>query len=152
MGPGDTSGRTGYSGTPLAKKLGIKEGQALVLVSAPAGWEVPDVPEGIRLMRARADAKRITDADIVIAFFERASRLMHDGPLLAGRLAPRSSLWAAWPRRAGGHESDITENLLREVLLPVGVVDVKVAALDDHWSGLKFVWRKSTTRPGSARR
>ena len=57
-------------------------------------------------------------------------------------LAPTSALWIAWPRRAGGHRSDITDSLVRETLLPIGVVDVKVAALDEDWSGLKFVWRK----------
>ena len=59
------------------------------------------------------------------------------------QLGADSSLWVAWPRRAGGHQSDLTDQVLREVLLPVGVVDVKVAALDGDWSGLKFVWRRA---------
>ena len=61
---------------------------------------------------------------------------------MARRLAPAASLWLAWPRRAGGHHSDLTDQLLRDVLLPFGLVDVKVAALDHDWSGLKFVWRR----------
>ena len=63
-------------------------------------------------------------------------------PPLVGNLPKRSALWVAWPRKAGGHVSDINDNLVREVLLPTGVVDVKVAAIDADWSGLKFVWRK----------
>lgn len=150
-GTGNASKQAGYSGTPLAKKLGLKEGHALLLVGAPAGWGVPDLPAGVRVLRARPAGARVGEADVVIAFFERASRLLHDGPVLAGRLSRRSALWVAWPRRAGGHESDITENLLREVLLPVGVVDVKVAAVDENWSGLKFLWRKSPAGSATAR-
>ncbi len=70
------------------------------------------------------------------------ARVAADAPGLVGELADPSMLWIAWPRRAGGHESDITENALRELFLPLGVVDVKVAALGQDWSGLKFVRRK----------
>ena len=61
---------------------------------------------------------------------------------LAARITPRGALWLAWPRRAGGHLGDITDNEVRRIVLPLGLVDTKVAALDDDWSGLKFVWRK----------
>ena len=132
----------GYSGTPLARKLGLKEGHALLLVGAPAGWSVPDMPAGVRVSRGRSTSERVAEADIIIAFFGRAARLRSDAPSVAERLPRTSSLWVAWPRRAGGHRSDITDNLLREVLLPVGVVDIKVAALDEDWSGVRFVWRK----------
>ena len=63
-------------------------------------------------------------------------------PALAERIRPTGALWIAWPRKAAGHVSDVTENLLREVGLPLGIVDVKVAAIDTDWSGLKFVWRR----------
>jgi hypothetical protein len=79
----------------------------------------------------------------VLVFFARA----HDDVLAQARALSKSiavdgSLWVAWPRRAGGHTSDLTDNLVRQALLPLGLVDVKVAALDEDWSGLKFVWRK----------
>ncbi|HET6915432.1 MAG TPA: hypothetical protein VFH56_05020 [Acidimicrobiales bacterium] len=142
MGVGGTVS-AGYSGTPLAKKLGLKEGHALLLVGAPAGWSVPDMPAGVRVARGRPTSARVVESDIIIAFFGRAARLRKDAAAIAERLPRGSSLWVAWPRRAGGHQSDITDNLLREVLLPVGVVDIKVAALDEDWSGVRFVWRKA---------
>jgi hypothetical protein len=138
-----TTGQAGYSGRPLAKKLGIKEGHKLLLVGAPANWYVPDLPDDVEIRRRRG-ALRGGDlkADVIIAFYGSAARLAENGPGLAQQLGTNSSLWVAWPRRAGGHESDVTDQLLRDVLLPVGVVDVKVAAIDQDWSGLKFVWRR----------
>jgi hypothetical protein len=130
----------GYSGTPLAKKLGIKTDQKLLLLNAPHAWEVPDLPEGVEVRRTK-DATRTAGTDVVIAFFEAAAKLDSAGPDIAERLPSASTLWMAWPRRAGGHQSDITDQLVRDTLLPVGVVDVKVAAIDEDWSGLKFVWR-----------
>jgi len=78
-----------------------------------------------------------------LAFFTTADELPARLPGLAQRIYPAGALWIAWPRRAGGHHSDITENLIRERALPLGVVDVKVAAIDDDWSGLRMVWRLS---------
>jgi hypothetical protein len=127
----------GYSGTPLAKKLGIKDGAVLALVGAPARWSVPDLPAGVKVQRVRS----VPSADVTLAF----CRTPDDVVALVtavDSLSPTGALWVAWPRKAGGHVSDVDENLLREVLLPTGVVDVKVAALDSDWSGLKFVWRK----------
>jgi hypothetical protein len=79
--------------------------------------------------------------DVTLVFCRTAAYLAAV-PLLVESLPKGSALWVAWPRKASGHVSDVDENLLREVLLPTGVVDVKVAALDVDWSGLKFVWRK----------
>jgi hypothetical protein len=137
------TGQAGYSGRPLAQKLGLKDGHKLLLVGAPANWYVPDLPDGVEIRR-RPGALRAGDlkADIMIAFFDSAAQFTETGPGLARQLAANSSLWVAWPRRAGGHQSDITDQLLRDVLLPIGVVDVKVAALDRDWSGLKFMWRR----------
>jgi hypothetical protein len=134
---------SGSSGTPLPKKLGLKEGHLLVLVGAPAGWKVDDLPAGVRTVRRLTSLRPDDRPDAVIGFFRTAAQVRGSGPELAGGLGPTASLWLAWPRRAGGHDSDITDQLLREVLLPLGVVDVKVAALDTDWSALKFVWRKS---------
>ena len=128
---------TGYSVTPLAKKLGIKAGHTVVLLGCPAGWEIPELPVDVRI-----SGTGIASADVVVAFCPRRIAVETVTPYLSERLQPASAAWIAWPRRAGGHHSDISENLLRELLLPTGLVDVKVAALDLDWSGLKFVWRK----------
>lgn len=134
----------GYSGTPLAKKLGIREGHRVVLVARPRGWDIQGLPAGVTV----TDSVR-GSADVVVAFVRSAAELRRRAPVLVRALAPAASLWIAWPRKAGGHVSDVTENLLREVFLPTGVVDVKVAALDEDWSGLKFMWRKEN-RPAPA--
>lgn len=131
----------GYSGTPLATKLGVKPGWRVTLLDAPTGWSIPELPLEVEVTRPR----RVTfaDADIAVAFCRSSA----DVAKVAARVAtlrPDAALWLAWPRKAAGHVSDITDNLLRDVLLPTGVVDVKVAALGDDWSGLKFVWRKET--------
>jgi hypothetical protein len=135
----------GYSGAPLAKKLGIKDGGELALLDAPLSWSVPELPDGVTVARASAEKRRqgggLTAVDVALIFCRTATDVAAV-PSLVGTLPTGSSLWVAWPRKAGGHVSDVDENLLREVLLPTGVVDVKVAALDVDWSGLKFVWRK----------
>ena len=98
---------------------------------------MPDLPAGV-IVRRQARGK----LDLVIVFVRSHAELERWAPRLAPRLEDQATLWVAWPRRAGGHVSDVTEGLLREVLLPTGLVDVKVAALDDDWSGLKFVRRR----------
>jgi hypothetical protein len=144
--------RAGHSANPLVKKLGIEDGDLVVLVDAPSGWSVPALPVGVRLRRRRGGVRPGDDqASVTVAFVRNAARLEQVGSVLADRIADTSSLWIAWPRRAGGHESDVTDQLLREVLLPTGLVDVKVAALDDDWSGLKFVVRRERRTSGSAR-
>ena len=125
----------GYSKTPLAKKLGIRPGASLALDEPPPGWAVPDLPEGVV---AAADGG---PADVIVAFFRESAELPDRLPGLARRIFPAGGLWLAWPRRAGGHDSDITESGLRDLALPLGVVDNKVAAIDDDWSGLRVVWR-----------
>lgn len=123
----------GYSATPQARKLGLKPDLRLGLINAPAGWAPADPPPTI----PAGDGA----ADVLIVFVRTAAEL----PGLVGygdRIFPDGALWAAWPRRAGGHVSDVTENGIREAVLPHGLVDVKVAAIDDDWSGLKIVWRK----------
>jgi hypothetical protein len=120
-------------GTPLDRKLGLKAGHLVALRHAPPGWTFPDV---------ELVEDDITGADVVLAFYRSAADLNDDVTTLASGLAVASSLWICWPRRAGGHRSDITDNVLRELLLPTGLVDVKVAALSTDWSGLKFVWRR----------
>jgi hypothetical protein len=123
----------GYSATPLAHKLGAKPELEVMLRHAPGGWGI----EGVA-----ASNVALERADVVVAFYRSRAELEADVAVVPGALAKAASWWIAWPRKAGGHISDITENLLRELVLPTGLVDVKVAALDDDWSGLKFVWRK----------
>ncbi len=130
----------GHSGTPLATKLGVQVGHRLALVHAPEGWTVADLPERVTVRRTKPTAT--AKVDIAIAFFWDLASLEGSVGDLAQRITPDGSLWLAWPRRAGGHESDITDNEIRRVALPLGIVDVKVAALDGDWSGLKMVWRK----------
>jgi len=128
---------TGYSGTPLPQKLGIKEGHVVALLGAPVGWTIDGLPEAV-LLRRRARAP----IDVIVAFFSERAKLEQRLPALQRALRVDGGLWIAWPRKAAGHVSDITENGLREIVLSAGLVDVKVAALDEDWSGLKFVWRK----------
>ena len=125
----------GYSQTPLPRKLGINPGASLALDAPPPGWAIPDLPDGVVLA---ADGE---PADVIVAFFRESAELPPRLPGLARRIFPAGGLWLAWPRRAGGHDSDITENGLRDIALPLGIVDNKVAAIDDDWSGLRVVWR-----------
>lgn len=125
----------GYSATPLPRKLGVKPGHRVLLRSAPRGWTVEGLPEGAKVVRSAARA------DVVVAFFREAAAVEAGVAPLGEVIRPDGSLWLAWPRRGAGHQSDITDNVLRELVLPTGMVDVKVAALDHDWSALKFVWR-----------
>lgn len=128
---------SGYSGTPQLKKLGIVPGVRLDVVDAPIGWSFETDPTGTE--RAAPDAP----ADVIVAFARSAADLRQHVTALAERIRPAGALWIAWPRKAAGHVSDVTENLIRDVALPLGLVDVKVAAIDTDWSGLKLVWRRT---------
>jgi hypothetical protein len=136
-----TAGGGGYSGTPLAKKIGIKAGHRVRLRHAPAGWDVPDLPDGCDVAEGSPRG-----ADVTLSFHRSYGGLVAEAPALVADLADHAMLWIAWPRRAAGHVSDITENGLRDLFLPLGVVDVKVAALGEDWSGLKFVRRRDNRR------
>ncbi len=128
---------SGYSGTPLAAKLGIKSGQRLRLIGAPSQWSVHDLPDDVRLTRRRG-----SPADVAVAFFSDAASLTRAIAALSDTITTDGALWIAWPRKAAGHVSDLTDHVVRSNVLPLGLVDVKVAALDDDWSALKTVWRK----------
>lgn len=129
----------GYSGTPLAQKLGITEGTTVAVVDDPGHFQriVAPLPGRIEL-RSSARGK----ADIAIFFTKRRSRLERRIESLGRLIYPAGRLWIAWPKRASKVPTDITEDVVREVVLPLGLVDVKVAAIDDVWSGLAIVWRK----------
>jgi len=127
------------SATPLARKLGIAAGASVALVGAPAGFDVPGLPDGARLQRGR---RAVARADVVLAFTRSLSELPGAGALAAD-LAPKAALWVLWPRKAAGHVSDLTDEAVREALLTTGLVDVKVAAVGGDWSGLRFVHRRT---------
>lgn len=132
----------GYSGTPLPKKLGLKPGHRFVIMGAPwgGGWpkEYGDLPTEVR-PAARLPAGR--RADTVLAFFTGAAAFRRRFSRLAGAIKPNGAVWIAWPKRAAMMETDLSDNVVREVGLAAGLVDVKVCAIDATWSGLKFVYR-----------
>jgi hypothetical protein len=130
----------GYSGTPLAKKLGIKESSSLVLLGAPDGFDdVLDetLPADVTV-RKRASAT----ADVVMSFHTKRADLTKRLPVLSKVVDPDGGIWIVWPKKASGVPTDITEDTIREVALPTGLVDVKVCAVDETWSGLRLCWRK----------
>jgi hypothetical protein len=139
MSPQPTAG---YSGTPLAKKLGIKPGHALAVLGAPDGFVIDDLPEGVEVH----DAAR-GPLDVIVSFHTERADLVERTPALLQALPPDGSLWVAWPKKSSGVATDITEDVVREVLLPTGMVDNKVCAIDATWSGLRLVLRKEL-RPG----
>ena len=110
----------------------------MALWSPPDKWEISDLPGGVELSRNPSKPQY----DVVIAFFTQKGAIAASIVELQELIRADGRLWLAWPRRAGGHTSDVTDNLVREVVLPTGLVDTKVAALDRDWSALQFVWRK----------
>jgi hypothetical protein len=127
---------TGYSGTLLPKKLGIKPGHRLALLGAPDGFEL-ELPDGVSVRR-RAGGK----ADVILSFHVSRTELERRLPALRAMMQPAAGLWIAWPKRASKMETDITEDVLREIALPTGLVDNKVCAVDERWSGLRLVIRR----------
>lgn len=126
----------GYSGTPLPKKLGIAEGSSLALIGAPNGV-IDRLPPGVRVKRQARGS-----ADVVVAFFTRRSDFERRIEHLAEMIFPSGGLWVAWPKRASGQETDMDDGVVRDVVLPLGLVDNKVCAIDQTWSGLRVVWRR----------
>ena len=130
---------TGYSGTPLAKKLGLKPGLRVCALHAPRDYRdvVVPWPDGMELV-ARVSAQ----TDLVHLFVTERVVLAHEVRRLRALLAPDAVLWVSWPKKAAKVPTDVTETSIREVALPLGWVDVKVCAVDAVWSGLKLVVRK----------
>jgi hypothetical protein len=130
---------TGYSGTPLVRKLGFKPGMAAVLLGAPAGFDATlgDLPDGVRV------ATRLgRHADLVVLFVTERAVLARRIDALRRVVAPDGMVWVAWPKKAAKVDTDMTEDVVRDVALPTGLVDVKVCAIDATWSGLKLVVRR----------
>jgi hypothetical protein len=128
----------GYSGTPLVQKLGIKADARVYLVDAPASFAdtLGPLPPGVEEVGPSAKG-----LDFALHFVTDQTALQKRFAKLAARLQPAGMLWIAWPKRASGVPTDLTENVVRDVGLKAGLVDVKVCAIDDTWSGLKFVYR-----------
>jgi hypothetical protein len=129
----------GYSGTPLAKKLGFKEGCRAGLVNAPPGFtkELAPLPNAVQLI-----LERLTKPlDLIVLFTASQQELKTEFPMLAKKLASNGMLWIAWPKKASGVATDLSDNNVRQIGLDAGLVDVKVCAINEIWSGLKFVYR-----------
>ena len=136
----------GYSGTPLPRKLGIKPESRLAIVGAPEGFDrtLGELPERVEV-RSRARGP----LDVIVFFTTSRAELARRFERLAGALDPTGALWVAWPKKASRVETDMTENAVREVALPRGLVDNKICAIDETWSGLRLVIRREN-RPTAA--
>jgi hypothetical protein len=139
MSPGPIAESAGYSGTPLVRKLGIKPEARLGLIGAPDGFDevLGDLPPGVRVRRRLGGSP----FDVIVAFFARGSELERRLPALIAALDPAGGLWLAWPKRASGVHTDLTDNVVRGLGLATGLVDNKVCAIDQVWSGLRLVYR-----------
>lgn len=133
----------GYSKTPLAKKLGIKPGFAVLVVNAPAAYDtiVDPMPEDVTLLHEARSGMAM-----VHLFTQSAAELAHQLPELQQLIQPNGMIWVSWPKKAAKVPTDVTEDTIREVALPLGLVDVKVCAVNEIWSGLKLVIRKENRR------
>lgn len=128
----------GYSSTPLAKKLGIKEGSRIALVNAPKDFqsELGELPDRVEFV------KRPTKSlDIVLFFVVSERALARDFAKLAEKLTTNGMIWIAWPKKSSGVTTDLSFERVQRIGLDAGLVDVKICAIDETWSGLKFVYR-----------
>lgn len=130
---------TGYSGTPLVRKLGIKPGARVALIGAPESFygALGELPPNVRIRRRAAGAP----LDVIVAFFSRRVELERRLPALGAALDPAGGLWIAWRKLASGVPTDVTEDVVRKLGLAAGLVDNKVCAIDPVWSGLRLVHR-----------
>ncbi len=129
----------GYSGTPLAKKLGIKAGSRVRPGGAPANYAelLAPLPDDVVL-----SPRLRRDVDVCHLFTKSARELERALPRLLERIHPDGAIWVSWPKRASGVATDVTEDTVRRLALPLGLVDIKVCAVDETWSGLKLVIRR----------
>jgi len=129
----------GYSRTPLAKKLGIREGNKVLLIGAPESFPklLEPLPEAVQFV-----ARLSASTDIVHVFSARKAELQNALTAYRTKLNPTAMVWVSWPKKSSKVPTDITEDTIRELALPLGFVDIKVCAIDEVWSGLKLVVRK----------
>ena len=128
----------GYSSTPLPKKLGIKEGSRITLINAPESYprDLGELPHSVEIVK-----RGNKPLDIVLLFVPNEHTLLRDFKKFAAKLVSNGMLWVAWPKKSSGVATDLSEDRVRQIGLDAGLVDVKVCAIDDVWSGLKFVYR-----------
>lgn len=133
----------GYSGTPLAKKLGIKDGSEIYLLNAPKDYLklVAPLPDGVKVV-----PQITSDTDIVHIFSTKKIQLTEVLRASLAKLKQDGIIWVSWPKKSSRVPTDITEDTVREVALPLGLVDIKVCAVDNVWSGLKLVVRKENRK------
>ncbi len=134
-------GGAGYSGTPLAKKLGIGEGATVVVLDAPDGFDdvLAPLPAGVRIRRRLP--RQPAAADVAVFFVTAGADLDRRFDAIAAALTPAGGFWVAWPKRSSGVPTDLTENVIRDIGVAHGMVDNKVCAVTEVWSGLRFVLR-----------
>ena len=147
-----SSGGSGYSGTPLPTKLGIKAEHRVLLVAAPPDFALDPLPGGVTIDHAASGRYDAASGlyDVVLVFCANQAALVGSFDPLKQRLGPASALWVAWPKKSSQVPTDLTENGVREHGLAGGLVDVKICAVDPVWSGLKFVYR-TADRPTVSR-
>jgi len=133
----------GYSGTPLPRKLGIGDDSVFTVRRAPEGFASTLGNIGGAVWQRSLMAP----LDVVVSFHTARATLLADWPKLTAAAEPDGAVWVAWPKRTSGVDTDITEDVLRELLLPTGWVDNKVCAIDETWSALRFVQRREHRRP-----
>ena len=135
---------TGYSGTPLAKKLGMKEGMSVLTVNAPGDYLdlVALLPDGVEIIEETQAGSLRSDVDIVHLFTNSRDELFGELARLRNVIRQDGAIWVSWYKKAAKLPTEITEDTVREAAFPLGLVDVKVCAVDEKWSGLKVVIRK----------
>jgi hypothetical protein len=140
---------SGYSGTPLAHKLGIRAGARVHPVQAPRNYRqlLAPLPADVRTV-ARIDAA----TDIIHVFALQQAELARTLQRALAAMRPDAVIWVSWPKKAAGVATDVTEDVIRTLALPLGLVDIKVCAVDETWSGLKLVIRRSLRAAAAARR
>jgi hypothetical protein len=133
----------GYSGTPLPQKLGIKTGLTVVTINAPAKYRrlLGKIPDGVAFSN-RLDSS----SNFVHLFTRRRSELQKKLSILRDKISENGTVWVSWPKKSSGISTDVTEDVIREIALPLGFVDVKVCAVDETWSGLKLMIRRENRK------
>jgi hypothetical protein len=133
----------GYSGTPLPKKLGIKDGFRICVINAPPDYLtlLAPLPSGVKIL-----VREEKDVDLWHFFTKSAGELRKKLPAIMSQIKRDGMIWISWPKKSSKVPTDVTEDVIREVALPLGLVDIKVCAIDEVWSGLKLVIRKENRR------
>lgn len=133
----------GYSGTSLPQKLGIKLGLTVVTINAPTNYRrlLDSIPEGVTFSQ-----RLKPDSSFVHVFVRKSSELAKRLAVLREKIADTGTVWISWPKKSAGVPTDVTEDVVRGLALPLGFVDVKVCAIDETWSGLKFMIRRENRR------